>query len=130
MPRGIRYSEEFKRDAVAQVTERGYSVQEVSYRLGITTKSLYDWRSKFEQPKQQTDQDIEVRRLKAELARVTEERDILKKATAYFAKDANEVRVHKQASLRVSYSFNVPNAACSSQWILCLAEESTQQTSH
>jgi transposase len=88
MPRGIRYSEEFKRDAVAQVTERGYSVQEVSDRLGITTKSLYDWRSKFEQPKQQTDQDIEVRRLKAELIRVTEERDILKKATAYFAKDA------------------------------------------
>ena len=50
MPRGIRYSEEFKRDAVAQVTERGYSVQEASDRLGITTKSLYDWRSKFEQP--------------------------------------------------------------------------------
>ena len=35
MPRGIRYSDEFKRDAVAQVTERGYSVQEVSDRLGI-----------------------------------------------------------------------------------------------
>ena len=48
---------------------------------GITTKSLYAWRSKFEQPKQQTDQDVEVQRLKAELARVTEEGDILKKAT-------------------------------------------------
>ena len=81
MPRGIRYSEEFKRDAVAQVTQRDYSVQEVSDRLGITTKSLFAWRSKFAQPKQQTDQDVEVRRLKAELARVTEERDILKKAT-------------------------------------------------
>ena len=88
MPRGIRYSEELKRDVVAQITERGYSVQEATGRLGITTKSLYDWRSKFEQPKQQTDQGIEVRRLKAELARVTEERDILKKATVYFARDA------------------------------------------
>lgn len=87
MPRGIRYTEDFKRDAVAQVTERGYSVQEVSDRLGITSKSLYAWRSKFEQPKQPTTQDVDVRRLKAELARVTEERDILKKATAYFAKD-------------------------------------------
>ena len=87
MPRGIRYTEDFKRDAVAQVTERGYTVQEVSERLGITSKSLYAWRSKFEQPKQQTTQDVEVRRLKAELARVTEERDILKKATVYFAKD-------------------------------------------
>lgn len=60
MPRGIHYSEEFKRDAVAQITERGYSVQEVSDRLGITSKSLYAWRSKFEQPKQQTTQDDEV----------------------------------------------------------------------
>ena len=58
-----------------------------SHRLVITAKSLYDWRSKFEQAKQQTDHDIEIRRLKAELARITEERDILKKATAYFAKD-------------------------------------------
>ena len=60
MPRGIHYSEEFKRDAVAQITERGYSVQEVSDRLGITSKSLHAWRSKFEQPKQQTTQDDEV----------------------------------------------------------------------
>lgn len=87
MPKGIRYTEEFKRDAVAQVIDRGYSVGDVADRLGITTKSLYTWKAKFEQPKQQTSQDIEVRRLKAELARVTEERDILKKATAYFAKD-------------------------------------------
>ena len=88
MPRGIRYTDEFKRDAVSQVVDRGYSVQEVADRLGITTKSLYGWKVKFAQPKAQTDQDIEVRRLKAELARVTEERDILKKATVYFAKDA------------------------------------------
>ena len=87
MARGIRYSAEFKRDAVAQITDRGYSVQEVSERLRISTKSLYDWRSKLAQPKQQNHQDIEIRKLKAELARVTEERDILKKATAHFAKD-------------------------------------------
>ena len=84
----IRYSDEFKIDAVAQVTERGYPVKEVVERLGISTKSLHTWMAKFSQPQRQADQEAEVRRLKKELARVTEERDILKKATAYFARDA------------------------------------------
>ena len=88
----IRYTEEFKRDAVAQVTDRGYSVKDVSDRLGISTKSLYDWKAVYHksEPELQHDaaQATEIRRLKAELARVTEERDILKKATAYFARDA------------------------------------------
>jgi transposase len=43
----IRYTEEFKRDAVAQVTDRGYSVKDVSARLGISTKSLYDWKALY-----------------------------------------------------------------------------------
>ncbi len=38
MGKGIRYSDEFKRDAVAQVKERGYSIKDVSERLGICTK--------------------------------------------------------------------------------------------
>lgn len=85
----IRYSDEFKIDAVAQVTERGYSVKDVSERLGNSTKSMYTWMAQFPKPQRVSDQEAEVRRLKKELARVTEERDILKKATAYFAKDAN-----------------------------------------
>lgn len=88
---GLRYTEEFRRDAVAQVTERGYSVLEVSRRLGISSKSLYDWKKQYHKPEperaKEAVQASEVRRLKAELARVTEERDILKKATAYFARD-------------------------------------------
>lgn len=84
----IRYTEEFKRDAVAQVTERGYSVQDVASRLGISTKSLYDWIKVFSKSPQQSEQDVEIKKLRKELARVTEERDILKKAAAYFAKNA------------------------------------------
>lgn len=84
----IRYSDEYEIDAVAQVTERGHPVKEVAERLGISPKSLYTWMAKFSKPQRQTDQEAEVRRLKKELARVTEERDILRKATAYFAKDA------------------------------------------
>ena len=45
MNKGIRFTDEFKQDAVAQVGERGYAVSEVAERLGISTKSLYAWRS-------------------------------------------------------------------------------------
>jgi len=84
----VNFSEDFKRDAVAQITERGYPVAEVSRRLGVSPHSLYAWRKKFSKPSGGDDKDGEIRRLKSELSRVTEERDILKKATAYFAKDA------------------------------------------
>lgn len=82
------FSEDFKRDAVHQITERGYPVSEVSQRLGVSPHSLYAWKKKFSQPASSDDRDTEIRRLKKELVRVIEERDILKKATAYFAKDA------------------------------------------
>ena len=82
------FSDDFKRDAVAQITERGYPVAEVSKRLGVSQHSLYDWKKKLSQQSGGDDKDAEIRRLKSELTRVTEERDILKKATAYFAKDA------------------------------------------
>ena len=86
----VKFSDDFKRDAVHQITERGYPVTEVSQRLGVSQHSLYAWRKKFSKPSDGNDDDqaAEIRRLKRELARVTEERDILKKATAYFAKDA------------------------------------------
>ena len=41
------YSDDFKRDAVAQITERGYPVREVSDRLGVSPYSLYAWKKKF-----------------------------------------------------------------------------------
>jgi len=86
---GKRYTEEFKQEAVRQVTQRGYSVREVASRLGITTHSLYAWKKKFGASQQDPVRDEtqqELKRVKAELRRVTEERDILKKAATYFAK--------------------------------------------
>ena len=84
----IRYTEEFKREAVAQVMERGHSVTSVAERIGVSSKSLYGWVRQFGgDPSKNGEDAAEIRRLKAELKRVTEERDILKKATAYFAKD-------------------------------------------
>ena len=89
-----RYTEEFKIEAVAQVTQRGYSVLDVSSRLGVTTKSLYDWIKKYgdqgEQHKTIHHQQDELRKVKAELRRVTEERNILKEAAAYFAGESRK----------------------------------------
>ena len=82
------FSDDFKRDAVVQITERGYPVAEVSKRLGVSLHSLYAWKKKFAEPACGDERHSEIRRLKRELTRVTEERDILKKATAYFARDA------------------------------------------
>ena len=74
------YSDDFKRDAVHQITVRGYRVREVSERLGVSTHSLYKWMKLFGEPspKPGVDHETENCRLKQELARVTEERDILK----------------------------------------------------
>ena len=87
-----RYTDEFKIEAVKQITERGYSVKEVASRLGTTTHSLYAWRKKYglgpHKATEIDDQQTEIRQLRNELKRVTEERDILKKATAYFAKES------------------------------------------
>ena len=87
---GKRYTEEFRAEAVKQVLERGHKVREVSERLGLSPDTMFRWLRVARKPKaeleQERSQSDEVQRLKAELRRVTEERDILKKAAAYFAK--------------------------------------------
>ena len=90
MSKQPRYTEEFRQAAVKQVTERHYPVAEVAERLGVSTHSLYAWIKRYNRPEAEqlhaSSQQAEIRRLKAELRRVTDERDILKKAAAYFAK--------------------------------------------
>jgi transposase len=84
-----RYPEEFKIEAVKQVVEYGHSVAGVADRLGTTTHSLYAWIKKYgpdaDDYKALATEQAEIKRLKKELKRVTEERDILKKAAVYFA---------------------------------------------
>ena len=86
-----RYSPEFKEEAVRQVTERGYPVKEVAERLGVSEHSLYKWvrlsRPASKEASEPEQSRLENQKLKAELRRLQEERDILKKAAAYFAKD-------------------------------------------
>ena len=90
-----QYTDEFRAEAVKQVLERGFTVVDVAARIGIPKHTLYDWVQKAKKAGRpaagsaSTGTDsAEVRRLKAELRRVTEERDILKKAAAYFARQS------------------------------------------
>ena len=86
-----RYTPEFKEEAVRQITQRGYSVKEVSERLGVSTHSLYNWLKAARPGTAESDDltaiKLENQKLKSELRRTQEERDILKKAAAYFAKE-------------------------------------------
>lgn len=88
-----RYPEEFKKEAVKQVTEKGHSVADVAGRLGTTTHSLYAWLKRYgpdaSHHQTKSEESAEIRRLKKELQRVTEERDILKKAAVYFASQSD-----------------------------------------
>lgn len=87
-----RYTEAFKIEAVRQVTEAGHRVYDVANRLGISNKSLYDWIKAYG-PKSEALQAAkaeqeELKKLKAELKRVTQERDILKEAARYFMQES------------------------------------------
>jgi len=85
------YTPEFKDEAVRQVVERGYTVKEVAARLGISEASLYNWRKAVvpSRDDERAEELLEATRenltLRAEL-RHTQERDISKKAAAYFAR--------------------------------------------
>ncbi|HFI5290415.1 IS3 family transposase [Citrobacter freundii] len=89
-----RFTPEFKEEAVRQITERGYSVAEVSDRLGVSAHSLYKWlRAIKPDNSEQHARDLleaksEILKLGAQLKRTEEERDILKKGRAVLCKGA------------------------------------------
>jgi transposase len=87
---------EFKREAVRLVTERKLSVPEAARQLGVGPNLLRKWRRALEaggkqgssEKKDQTALEEEVRRLRVENERLRMERDLLKKATVFFAKES------------------------------------------
>ena len=89
------YSEEFRIEAVKQVTKNGYSITDTAQRLGVHPDSLRNWIKRLESPAAVEQHKIEdaslaeIKKLQKELKRVTEERDILKKAAVYFASHTN-----------------------------------------
>lgn len=91
-----KYPREFKIEAVRRVVEGRETAAEIARALGIEANMLYGWVRQFKAEAHEafrgngnvTAQDEEIRRLRRQLSEVTEERDILKKATAFFAKES------------------------------------------
>ena len=85
------YPKEFKEEAVALVTEQGYSVPEAAKSLGISVGLLYSWKTKIEKQNAglslKEDGREELKRLRKEVKNLRMEREILKKASAFFAKE-------------------------------------------
>lgn len=93
MAKKRQYTEEFKREAVKLVTEQGYSLAEAARSLGIHENLIRQWRRKFAQEKpgmeiMSESEREELKRLREENRRLRMERDILKKATAFFASES------------------------------------------
>ncbi len=86
-------SPKFKQETVRQVLERGYVVSEIAQRLGVSAHSLYKWVKMAKPPdaEQKAGELLEatsdVLCLRDQLRRVEEERDILKMAARYFARE-------------------------------------------
>ena len=85
------YTEDFKRDAVALVTDQGYKVSEAARSLGIGEGLVRRWKREFEEEasgaRLGTDEREELKRLRKENRLLRMEKEILKKASQYFAKE-------------------------------------------
>ncbi len=85
------YPAEFKEEAVALILDQGYSVSEAAKSLGIGTSLLYKWKEKYEAEREGSamseDERSELKRLRREVKSLRMEKEILKKASAFFAKE-------------------------------------------
>jgi len=85
------YTEDFKRDAVAMVTEQGYKPSEAARSLGVGDNLIRRWVREFEEAasgeRLSTDEREELKRLRKEVRLLRMEKEILKKASQYFAKE-------------------------------------------
>ncbi len=86
-----QYSAEFKEEAVALVTDQGYTIPEAAKSLGINTNMLYRWKDKLDAKNSgnqvtETERE-ELLRLRKENRNLRMEKEILKKASAFFAKE-------------------------------------------
>ncbi len=94
MQRRRKYTEEFKREAVAMANQPGITLKQLGEELGVNPNQIGRWRRELEDgkskafPGQGRSRDEEVTALKRELARVKKERDFLKEAAAFFAKES------------------------------------------
>ena len=129
-----KFTREFKLEAVRLIKERGVSYAQASHDLSVHQSQLRSWvkaladdpRHAFPGQGQMKPEQLEIAQLKREVIRLKAERDILKKAAAYFAKDRREVRIRREAPGDLAGGVVVRGARCLARWLLCLAEAAAQ----
>lgn len=84
------YTKEFKEEALGLITEQGYSVPQAADALGVSSNLLYSWKQKAEELESSnvtSDERAELLALRKEVKQLRVEKEILKKASAFFAKE-------------------------------------------
>jgi transposase len=88
-----KYTEEFKTEAVRLIVEEGYSISQAARNLDINANMLGRWKRELTEDaeirQQVSDEKEELKRLREEVRQLKMEREILKKATAFFAKESS-----------------------------------------
>lgn len=86
------YPDELRTEGVRLYREEGISFRKVADRLGVSAPTVQDWvrKAEAEERADELDDKAEIRRLQKELRRAQQERDILKKAVAFFARDSED----------------------------------------
>ncbi len=129
-----KFTREFKLEAVRLIKERGVSYAQASQDLGVHPSQLRGWvqaladdpQHAFPGPGQMKPEQLEIAQLKREVIRLKAERDILKKAAAYFARNRREVRIHCEAPGDLAGGMVVRGARCLAGRLLCVADTAVQ----
>src|SRR6516164_917268 len=124
-----KFTREFKLEAVRLIKDRGVSYVQASQDLGVHPSQLRDWVKKFaDDPQhafpghgQMKPEQLEIARLKREVAKLKAERDILKSR-----RNRREVRFHCEAPGDLAGGVVMRGARCLAGWLLCLADTTTQ----
>jgi transposase len=92
------YTREFKTRAVQLMGESSKPIRQLAEELGVSENNLYNWRKQLREKQDEAfsnqprldEKELEIRRLKARVLELEEEREILKKAAAFFAKEGSQ----------------------------------------
>ncbi len=124
-----RFTPEFKAEAVRQVIERGYSVAQTAERLGVSPHSLYKWVKAVtpdkteKQASELLEAKSEILRLRAQMRRLEEERDILKKQRGTSPGNPSEIPLHERAPTSIRDHYAVSSVESCSCRVLSMATQ-------
>jgi transposase len=129
-----KFTREFKLEAVRLIRDRGVSYVQASQDLNVHTSQLRDWVKKFcDDPEhafpgngQMKPEQLEIARLKREVAKLKAGRNILKKPRPTSRRNRREVLLHCEAPGDLGRGLDVPGARCLARWVLWVADTTSQ----